>query len=342
MSVSRSDQAQLVGFALVLVVIAAANTLFDIAEGAQGPLRMVALSGGFLVALIAMYSLKSRVAALAVLACAFALSTWLMWVRLDPLAFHTLYPLLAWPLAAWGVSWLIVREVYPRLPADRAKLAPAVGGVLLVMHLGAGFGMLNAAHAFLKLDEAPVLGDAASLSEAVARRWTEGQSTWSHGVFVEAVVAPVPGGGLAARRDCAPARQGFWRQGPRLPIRQETLGAQWIDLILPDGTLTRVERVAHIRNTFAWPSTNADHRECGLSEGDPVVIRAVPREQGAGLVLRDTSLIAYGTPEAFLGAYAPRADLAARQFGGLGFLLMLSGLFPLLAGALHWWRARRA
>jgi hypothetical protein len=103
----------------------------------------------------------------------------------------------------------------------------------------------------------------------------------------------------------------------------------------------RVQRPEHIRNTHAWPPTNSAGLRCGLSEGDPVVIRAIPRDLGGGIDLRDTTLIAFGTPEVFRTGYAPRADFAARQFGGVAFLLMLTGLIPLIAGVLHWLRARK-
>lgn len=338
---SRSDRLQLIGFALLLVAIAAANTLLDLASVAEGPWQMIGLAGSFAVGLVAMYTLKSPAAALAVLVVAFAIGALLMSLRLDRLAFHTLFPLLAYPLAAWAATWLIVREVMPRLPRERAHMAPAVGGLLLVLHLGAGFALLTSARGFLKMDEVPLIRDAAALAAAVPRGTNEDTYARRMGLFIEATVAPVPGGGLAAERDCAPPRQGWWRSGTRFRVRQETRGASWIDLILPDGSTLRADRARHIRNTWAWPITNAATQDCGLSEGDPVVIRAIPRHGGAGVELRDTTLIAYGSPEAFRTGYAPRADFAARQFGGVGFLLMLTGLIPLLAGVLHWLRARK-
>lgn len=72
------------------------------------------------------------------------------------------------------------------------------------------------------------------------------------------------------------------------------------------------------------------------------MIRAIPRDLGAGVDLRETTLIAYGTPVDFRATYAPRADFAARQLGGVAFLLMLTGLIPLVAGVLTWWRGRRS
>lgn len=311
MSTSRSDRLQLIGILLLLVAFAAANTLIDIAAEAEGPWRMIGLAGIFGIGLLAMYRLPGRVAPVAVMLAAFAIGTALMALRLDPLAFHTLSPLLGYPLAVWLAAGLIVREVFSRLPKDRGHLAPVVGGILLAVHLGAGFAMLTSARGFLTLDEVPVIRDGAALAAAVPRTDGDLQRARAWGVFTEARVAPVPGGGLAAFHECNPDR-------PRSRILSSELwrwrwrvnGANWIDLVLSDGTTLRAERVAHVRNTWAWPSTNPAHRECGLSEGDPVLIRAIPRDLGDGLTLRDTTLIAYGTAEDLARTYAPRASSA--------------------------------
>ena len=333
----RSDKLQLIGFLLLLVAIAAASTLIDIAAEAEGPWRMIGIAGVFGIGLWALYRLPGRVAPVAVMLASLAIGTAVMALRLDPLAFHTLSPLLVYPLATWLAAGLIVREVYPRLPPERARLAPVVGGILLVLHLATGFVMLTSARGFLTLDDVPVIRDGAALAAAVPRTDGDLQRAREWGVFTEARVGAVPGGGLAAQHECNPDRtrprillSGLWRWRVR--------GAAWIDLVLSDGTPLRVERVEHVRNTWAWPTTNPAQGECGLSEGDPVLIRAIPRDLGDGLTLRDTTLIAYGTAEDLARTYAPRAELAARQFGGVAFLLMLSGLIPLIAGLLRWRR----
>lgn len=73
MTRARSDPLQLFGFALILVVIAAAHTLIDLAAEAEGPWQMIGLAGRFAVGLLAMRTLKNRAAALAVLVLAFAI-----------------------------------------------------------------------------------------------------------------------------------------------------------------------------------------------------------------------------------------------------------------------------
>jgi hypothetical protein len=165
---------------------------------------MIGLAGSFAVGLMAMHTVKSRAAALAVLVVAFAIGAGLMSLRLERLAFHTLFPLLAYPLAAWAATWLIVREVFPRLPRERAHMAPLAGGLLLVLHLGAGFALLTSARGFLKMDEVPMIRDAAALAAAVPRGTNDDTHARRMGLFFEARVAPVPVAGwrrsMIARR----------------------------------------------------------------------------------------------------------------------------------------------
>lgn len=176
-----------------------------------------------------------------------------MSLRLDRLAFHTLLPLLAHPLAAGAATWLIVREVFVRLLRERAHMAPVVRGILLVLHLGTGFAMLTPARDFQKMDEVPMIRHAAALAEAVPRGTREDTRARPWGMFIEANVAPVPGDGLAAQHDCTPGASGPRRILLAGSASWRIVGPSWTDVVLPDGTSLRVQQPEHVRNAHAWP-----------------------------------------------------------------------------------------
>jgi hypothetical protein len=328
---SRTDRLQTIGLSLLIVAFAAANTLFDIAAGAEGPWRMLGLSGVFVVGLVGMWSLRSPALALGLLVASALVGVVILYFRIDRLAFELLTGQLVWPLAVWMVTWAIVRLVMPRLDAARPWAALLLGGLLFVLHLGVAIKVFTPANAFFQLHRVEPVRDLETLV-AMNRIRREGHPVVA---LIEGRIGSDLADGVFVREfNCRERRRGL---GYTRPVR----GNSRLFLELVDGERLRSTGAAYNYRAVDWPETG-DGTSCGLQNGDPVVVWA---EIGAGVEGpvedRQTRIMAYGDIDAFRAGYAARAEFAARMVGGVAFLLALTGLVPLVAGVLAWRRLRR-
>ncbi len=333
---SRTDRLQLIGFALLLIAFVAANLVMGLAERAEGPWRMIGLAGPMAVGLFGMWSLHSRAAALGLLLAAAAVSVLLMLFHVHTTVMHAMLPAMGMALALWAVTWAIVREVMPRLEPARQHMAIVVGAMLLVGHLAVFWAIFfGYANPWFQLHRTPAITTAEGIDDA-ARRHTVLQDM---GVLVAGVMLGDPEDSAILQYSCPSRTPGRRRVGL---LRGAVRGPLWFNVALADGTELRLHRIERRAQAIDWQSDG--DRTCGLRAGDPVVIWATPQRNGVNdsAPLSPVRLIAQGTPEDFAQGFAVEAEYGARLFGGLAFLVALTGLIPLIAGVLSWWRRRRA
>lgn len=328
---TRHDRVQTIGLLLLIVGFAAANTLFDIAAQAEGPWRMLGLSGVLLVGLVGMWSLRAPAAALGILLASALVGVAILYFRIDRLAFELLAGQLIWPLGLWMVTWALVRLVMPRIEPGRPWAALLLGGLLFLMHLGVALKVFTPANEFFQLHRVEPVRDLETLV-AMNRNRREGHP----------VVALIEGRIGSELADDLFIREFNCRERGRwLGYTRSVRGNSRLYIELADGQRLRSTGAAYNYRALDWPQTG-DGIDCGLRNGDPVIVWAEISAGVEGPVEdRETRIMAYGDLEAFRAGYAAHAEFAARMVGGVAFLLALTGLVPLIAGIRTWLRLRR-
>ncbi|MCB1391170.1 MAG: hypothetical protein KDK12_18810 [Rhodobacteraceae bacterium] len=324
------------GLGALLALLGAANAWLDIAAASEGPWQMIGMAGVAAVGLAGLWLLPGLVASVGCLLVAMAICAVLGYFRTDPLFLPQLMPILGYATVIWLVSALVMRLVPARLPAERRHLAPVVGGMLALGHLAVGLAMFQIADPVFRLGRDPVAETGDAVREAAADR----ARARRYGLLIEATLTPSAGEGeTGARVRCAadsptgPTRTFRFR-------RDLVEGPNRFTATLADGRQLRVGTVGYRYQTQGWPDRGGP-LGCRIDAGDILTIWGTPVAGGeTGLTVSDTRLIGYGDAATVLAQVAPIAERDARRFGGLAFLVALTGLLPVLSGIRAWRRKR--
>jgi hypothetical protein len=323
------------GFGILICVLGAGNALFDISFQATGPWRMIGLASIFAVGIAGLWTLRNPAAALACFLAAVAVGIVLLIGRVDPLVFQSLFWTLMFGCGLWLFGWVILRLVLPRIAPVNAMAALMLGGVMIVAHLAIGFAMLQPAGAFLRLQSAAILTTEEALN--IAARNPNNEQTRINGVLAQGFIGGRPDAGSQIRYRCNLGRRGF----SRMLNRTRYTSPSRIEFVTAEGSVIETTAMPSVAGAINWPEL-PEQIGCGLRPEDPVVIWATPLNAGSGRVrLSNTRLLAYGDAQEFRAGFATRAEFGARLFGGVAFLAMLSGLYPMIACVMVWRRLRQ-
>ena len=338
MPYARSDQVKLIGFALLLVAIAAANTVLDLSAAAEGPWQMIGMVAIASVGLAGLWLIPNLILAAAFLVVTLIISIVLGYFRTDPLFLPMILPVFGFAGAVWLAGALVMRLIPSRLAVERRHLAIVVGAMLAVGHIAVAIAMFQVVNPIFRLSR-----DAATQSgEAIAAAARDPAHARRYGLLVEATLTPRPGEDAeVARVRCQSLARGQ-RRSAGFQFRDDRVqGADRFTATLADGSVVRVQQVDFRHQTQDWPERGGG-LSCRIDAGDVVTIWGTPVAAGeTGLMLSDTRFIGYGDAQTVLATLGPVAERDARRFGGLAFFVAFTGLLPLIAGFLAWWRRGR-
>lgn len=227
-----------------------------------------------------------------------------------------------------------VARILPRLHSRRARR----NGLLLcmivaVMYSAVGLSLWRTADDGLELASLPV---AKTRDDVLALR---GQPTVRvFGMLVEARLGDLSGHSSPATRS-APTMFLMCRDAIRLGSSIDAFFPSLFTVTLADDSTALVQGITSVRQAEGWPRTGRRMDECGLADGDPVVIWGDPgATRGVGSDRRNPAvnsvrLIAYGDVAEFrrtVGAAAKRTGRATVALavlnGGLAIAAAVRGL----------------